>query len=134
MNKKDLPIVVIGAGLGGLGAACQLALSGEKVLLLEKQNVPGGFATSFVRGRFEFEGALHVLAEVGTEERPLSLYNFFKDLGVLSKLEFKKPTDLCRSVFYDGLDITFPNERDAYFDKLIEFFRTRKKGLINIKK
>ncbi|MCK4779301.1 MAG: NAD(P)-binding protein, partial [Candidatus Lokiarchaeota archaeon] len=60
------PIIVIGAGLGGLGAACQLALVGKQVLLLEKHNVPGGFATSFVRGRFEFEGALHELSDIGT--------------------------------------------------------------------
>ncbi|MFX1569557.1 MAG: phytoene desaturase family protein [Promethearchaeota archaeon] len=134
LNKNELPVVVIGAGLGGLGAACQLALSGEKVLLLEKHNVPGGFATSFVRGRFEFEGALHVLAEVGTEEHPLSLYDFFKDLGVFNKIEFKKPMDLCRSVFYDGTDITFPNEREAYFDKLIELFPKEKKGIKKWKK
>ena len=133
LNQNELPIVVIGAGLGGLGAACQLALSGENVLLLEKHNVPGGFATSFVRGRFEFEGALHVLAEVGTEEHPLSLYDFFKDLGVFSKIEFKKPTDLCRSVFYDGLDIVFPNERETYFEKLIELFPNEKKGINKFK-
>jgi succinate dehydrogenase/fumarate reductase flavoprotein subunit len=29
------PVIVIGAGLGGLGAACQLVLRGEKVLLLD---------------------------------------------------------------------------------------------------
>ena len=39
------PVIVIGAGLGGLGAACQLVARGEQVLLLEKHNVPGGFAT-----------------------------------------------------------------------------------------
>ncbi len=133
LTQNELPIVVIGAGLGGLGAACQLALSGEKVLLLEKHNVPGGFATSFVRGRFEFEGALHVLAEVGTEEHPLSLYDFFKDLGVFNKIDFKKPTDLCRSVFYDGLDITFPNGRETYFEKLIELFPNKKKGINKFK-
>ena len=32
-----------------------------RVLLLEQHNLPGGFATSFVRGRFEFEAALHEL-------------------------------------------------------------------------
>ena len=40
MNEnKDYPVIIIGAGLGGLGAACQLALRGEKALLLEKHNV-----------------------------------------------------------------------------------------------
>jgi len=71
---SSYPVIVIGAGLGGLGAACQLALAGEKVLLLEKHNVPGGFATSFVRGRFEFEGALHELSDIGTEEDRGGLY------------------------------------------------------------
>jgi len=36
------------------------------VLVLEQHTVPGGFATSFVRGRFEFEAALHQLADVGS--------------------------------------------------------------------
>lgn len=134
IDNDELPIVVIGAGLGGLGAACQLALAGEKVLLLEKHNVPGGFATSFVRGRFEFEGALHVLAEVGDEENPLSLYDFFKDLGVLNKIEFKKPHDLYRSIFYDGFDETLPNDTTEYFDKLIELFPHEKKGIKKFKK
>jgi len=44
--------VVIGAGNGGLTAALTLARSGRKVLLLERHNIPGGCATSFVRGRF----------------------------------------------------------------------------------
>jgi len=52
-------VVVVGAGLGGLGAALELARQGVKVLVLEQHNLPGGFATSFVRGRFEFEPSLH---------------------------------------------------------------------------
>jgi len=52
-------VVVVGAGLGGLGAALELARQGVKVIVLEQHNLPGGFATSFVRGRFEFEPSLH---------------------------------------------------------------------------
>ena len=54
-------VVVVGAGLGGLGAALELARHDVKVLVLEQHNLPGGFATSFVRGRFEFEPSLHQL-------------------------------------------------------------------------
>ncbi len=54
--------IVIGAGLGGLSAATMLARNGLHVLLLERHNVPGGYATSFVRGRYEFEVALHELS------------------------------------------------------------------------
>ncbi|MPM02037.1 hypothetical protein SDC9_48282 [bioreactor metagenome] len=62
--------VVIGAGNGGLTAAATMAKAGKKVLLVEQHNLPGGFATSFVRGRFEFEPSLHELCDVGSEENP----------------------------------------------------------------
>jgi len=63
--SETYDVVVIGAGNGGLTAAAQLAKEGKKVLLLEQHNLPGGFATSFVRGRFEFEPTMHVLAAYG---------------------------------------------------------------------
>ncbi|MDX9823011.1 MAG: FAD-dependent oxidoreductase [Syntrophales bacterium] len=66
--EKSYDAVVIGAGNGGLSAALKLAKEGAKVLLLEQHNLPGGFATSFVRGRFEFETSLHELSNVGPEE------------------------------------------------------------------
>ena len=50
MSKFDA--VVIGSGTGGLSAALSLATAGKKILLLEQHNMPGGCATSFVRGRF----------------------------------------------------------------------------------
>ncbi len=50
----DYDVIVIGAGNGGLAAAASLARDGQKTLLLERHNVPGGCATSFIRGRFEF--------------------------------------------------------------------------------
>ncbi len=124
------PVIVIGAGLGGLGAACQLALAGEKVLLLEKHNVPGGFATSFVRGRFEFEGALHELSDIGSEANQGGLYRFLKKLSVIPhKLKFKQVPELYRSVFYDGYDVTMPFGVEAYTNKLIELFPGEKKGI-----
>jgi phytoene dehydrogenase-like protein len=116
-------VIVIGAGLGGLGAACQLALAEKKVLLLEKYNVPGGFATSFVRGRFEFEGALHVLSDIGTEDNRGSLYQFFEQLGIFpEKLKYKDAKEYYRSVFYDGYDVIMPLGVDQFYDKLIELF------------
>ena len=39
MKKR---ILIIGAGIGGLGAACLLAAKGHEVTILEKSNYPGG--------------------------------------------------------------------------------------------
>ena len=50
-NKGNYPIVVIGAGLGGLVSAAYLAKHGFPVTLLEQHSLPGGYATSFDRDR-----------------------------------------------------------------------------------
>ncbi len=63
MNKYDA--VVIGSGTGGLSAALTLATAGKKTLLIERHNMPGGCATGFVRGRFEFDASLHEYCGIG---------------------------------------------------------------------
>ncbi len=134
MENKKYDVIVIGAGLGGLGAASQLAIEGKHVLLLEKHNVPGGFATSFVRGRFEFEGALHVLSDIGTEENPGSFYRYLEKLGVVpDHLKFKSAREYYRSVFFDGYDVTMPFGVDPFFDKLIELFPNETEGIEKFK-
>ena len=89
-------VVVIGAGNGGLTAACSLAQKGIKTLLLEKHNVPGGCATSFCRGRFEFEVALHQLSGMGTPEKPGPLRYVLDKLGVVDRLEWVEMENLYR--------------------------------------
>lgn len=59
MEKRS--VVVIGAGNGGMAAAVALAQNGLKPLVLERHRMPGGCATSFVRGRFEFDASIHCL-------------------------------------------------------------------------
>lgn len=59
MEKRN--VVVIGAGNGGIAAAVALAQQGFQPLVLEKHRLPGGCATSFVRGRFEFDASIHCL-------------------------------------------------------------------------
>jgi ferredoxin-NADP reductase/phytoene dehydrogenase-like protein len=73
--------VVIGTGNGGLAATLKLAAEGVRVLALEQHNLPGGFATSFVRGRFEFEPSLHELSNVGPEENRGFVRKFLNDEG-----------------------------------------------------
>ncbi|MDR0885821.1 MAG: NAD(P)/FAD-dependent oxidoreductase [Clostridiales Family XIII bacterium] len=79
---KSYDVVVIGAGNGGLVAGLTAALNGLKVLVVEQHNLPGGAASSFVRGRFEFEPAIHEMSRVGTKEEPGQLRSMMDALGI----------------------------------------------------
>lgn len=135
---KDYDTIVIGAGLGGLAAATTLAHSGLGVLLLERHNVPGGYATSFVRGRYEFEVALHELSGIGPPEHRGNVYRVLEYLGVTDKVEFLHVPELYRAVFLDPsgshpskpiLDITLPAGREAYEARLVEAFPHEADGI-----
>ena len=79
--------IIIGAGNAGLISALDLVKNNKKVLILEKGNVPGGMATSFIRGRFEFEVSLYQMHEFGTKENPGTIYKLFDTLGIVSKID-----------------------------------------------
>ena len=106
-------VVVIGAGLGGLAAAAALARKGFSVVVLERHVVPGGYATSFVRGRYEFEVSLHVLSDIGTAERPGGLRKFLQEVGAWSDVEFARVDHFSRSVFPNH-DVCLPMDPEGF--------------------
>ena len=108
MKKYD--VIVIGAGNGGLAAAATCAKAGLSTLLLERHNIPGGSASSFVRGRFEFEPSLHELAGIGTPEEIGSIEDMFNRMG--ADCEWCKHNSTFRLVVpaKEGDKDTFVNE------------------------
>lgn len=62
-----LDAVVIGAGIGGIVAACQLAVRGAKVLLLEKYIIPGGSAGHFRADGYLFDVGSSVMFGFGNK-------------------------------------------------------------------
>lgn len=117
--------VVIGAGNGGLAAACKLAKSGKKTLLIEKHNLPGGVASSFRRGRFEFETALHELCEFGTEENKGNCRKYLVDDYGLD-INWCMVPDNFRVIATasDGkthIDATLPCGRENFINKMEEY-------------
>ncbi len=113
MEQYD--VIVIGAGNGGLAAAATLGKKGKKVLVLEKHNLPGGCATSYVRGRFEFEASLHELCQMG-EERGL-LRRTLEGLGL--DVDWVASDEAFRCVSLDPdepFDVTLPADVRGYLD------------------
>ena len=111
--KRFLPsydVIVVGAGMGGMTAAAKLAKEGKSVLLLEKHNMTGGYATSFVRGSYEFEVSLHEACEFGDGKDGAgygATRAMFDDCGV--ELDWVKVPDAYRVILSDyGIDFTMP--------------------------
>ena len=135
--QKQYDVIVVGAGNGGLAAAANTASAGLKTLLLEKHNIPGGCATSFRRGRFEFEPSLHELCSVGTAERPNAVYKVFDDLGAKINWEYEKG-HIFRTVVKgeDGYDVRLNAGIDAFcesVDAVVPGCKANVRAFLNLK-
>lgn len=64
-------VVVVGAGLAGLAAACHLVGDGHRVTVLEREDVPGGRAGRLTREGFTFDTGPTVLTMPDLIDRPL---------------------------------------------------------------
>lgn len=128
----DFDAIVIGAGNAGLTAATALQRGGARTLLLERHNIPGGCATSFVRGEFEFEVALHQLSGMGTKKTPFIMRKIFTDLGIMDELNIVEERELYRLIMPSKesssknnkheIDITLPANVKALKKTLIHHF------------
>jgi phytoene dehydrogenase-like protein len=85
--------IIIGAGIGGLACGNILAKNGLKVLILEKNHVPGGAVTTFYRKGYpvDVSHALCAVKEGGI------LKKVFDYLSIYDKLEF---VELDKSFIY----------------------------------
>ena len=114
----DYHSIIIGAGLGGLTAAAKLAKEGQKVLVLEQHDVPGGCATTFHRKKFTMEVGLHELDGFGENSFKKKI---FDELGVFDEIEFIRLPEFYRTVWKDT-DFVFPDNLEEAKSKLKKEF------------
>jgi len=119
-NPSDYPVVVIGSGMGGLASAVYLSKAGFPVTVIEQHNVPGGYATAFKRGDFNFDVSLHFF------DLPEDIY---QELGLEGKVE-RIPLDLKRRLIRKDNDITIPKlSPEQLITALIERYPNEKDGI-----
>ena len=97
--------IIIGSGLGGLSCGAYLSRNNWKVLIIEKHNRPGGYATSFRRGHYLFDSTLHMINGVGNNQ---NMARFFEFCGVAENIEFLKLKYMMRLIFPEH-DIQIPS-------------------------
>ncbi|NQT60528.1 MAG: NAD(P)/FAD-dependent oxidoreductase [Bacteroidetes bacterium] len=112
-------VIIIGSGLGGLCAALECLRAGKKVLLVERHNLPGGYASSFTRGRFEFEPSLHELPNTRAESTTSGVVRYLLEDAKL-RITFLAIPEAYRLILTEQhLDASLPFGVDAFI-KTIE--------------
>ena len=128
------PVVVIGAGLGGLSAACRLAGKGHEVTVLEAGSAPGGRAGQLEMGGYRFDTGPTVLT------MPHLVEDCFRAAGteMADFLELLPVDPMYRACFADGTELRVRNGHEAMraeiatvcgsreadaFDKFVEWLR-----------
>jgi phytoene dehydrogenase-like protein len=77
--------IIIGTGAGGLSAGLCLARAGQKVLLLEQHDVPGGWCHSFTLKGQRFSPGVHYVGFIGEGQ---TTNDMLCSLGVANDLVF----------------------------------------------
>jgi len=122
--KVNYPTVIIGSGLGGLCCGAYLSRFGIPVTVVEQHDIPGGYATSFERGKFTFEVSLH-----GTSINNNTPARILKNLGVLEKLQLVELPEVYQ-IKKPGLDVIFPQrDPEALIRLLTQHFPAEKEGI-----
>ncbi|MBD3350314.1 MAG: FAD-dependent oxidoreductase, partial [Candidatus Lokiarchaeota archaeon] len=64
-NKEDTKVIIVGAGMSGLTSSTYLARAGYDVLLIERNEQPGGLLNSFKREGFLFDSGARAILNSG---------------------------------------------------------------------
>ena len=132
-------VIVIGAGIGGLVTASQLAAKGAKVLVLERYLIPGGSGGSFKREGYTFDVGASMIFGFGEKGHTNLLTRALADVGEHCttiadpvQLEYHLPAGLQIAVdrdyerFLAELIARFPHEASGirrFYDTCWQVFR-----------
>lgn len=107
-------VIVVGAGLGGLACAAELAARGASVTVLERHSLVGGYASSFTRGPFTFDVSQH---SVGGLRPGQSFHALLDRIGVAERVEVATPDALATMVTPDQT-LAIPNSPEDAMETL----------------
>lgn len=124
-SRSNLPVLVIGAGLGGLSAAALLARGGFPVTVVEQHEKPGGYATSFDRagGKFTFDVSLHATTPFDGRIRPI-----LEAAGIRDRVDTVRLPELCRIITPDH-ELVWPNNADEVIERTVRLFPAEAEGI-----
>lgn len=119
--------IIIGSGAGGLAAAICLSRAGQKVLVLEQHDVPGGWCHSFYLNGHRFTPGVHYVGLCGQDEATNNLY---RGLEIANDLVFfRMNPDAYEHVHVGKERFDFPSSFDELVARLSQRFPKEKKRI-----
>ncbi len=127
MEGKKWDTIVIGAGAGGLATAICLSRAGQKVLVLEQHDVPGGWCHSFYLDGHRFTPGVHYVGLLNDGEATSDLY---RGLEIANELTFfRMNPDAYEHVRLGNERFDFPDDFDTLVERLQKRFPKEKKQI-----
>lgn len=127
MNYELFDVIVIGAGIGGLVTATQLAAKGAKVLVLESYLIPGGSAGYFQRQGYTFDVGASMIFGLGDKGTTNLLTRALEAVNV-SLESIADPVQIHYHL-PNGLDIKVDKNYEKFLQNLIAYFPQEEKGI-----
>ena len=115
-------VIIIGAGMSGLGAGIRIAMSGKKVLILEQHNVIGGLNSFYLKDRIKYDVGLHALTNFvpqGSKGHPLN--KLCRQLRIpyeALQLEEQKLS----AIVFPETELTFTNDFNHFLEQIDKNF------------
>jgi prolycopene isomerase len=119
--------IVIGAGIGGLVTATQLAAKGAKVLVLESYLIPGGSAGYFEREGYRFDVGASMIFGFGKK----GTTNLLTKALAAVDMSIETIADPVQIHYHlpDGLDLKVHRDYEQFLEELISHFPAEKTGI-----
>lgn len=126
---KDVDVIVIGSGMGGLTCAGLLAKVGKKVLVLEQHYIAGGCTHAYEDQGFEFDTGLHYIGNIHKRQAILDL---IVDRPIV--WDDTCPSNGAYDVFLiDGVEYRLRPGRGAFLQEVAKHFQDDTNAVQNAK-
>jgi phytoene dehydrogenase-like protein len=121
--------IIIGTGIGGLIAGAKIVKEGKKVLFIEQESTPGGYASCLnISDDYVIDFGLHSMEGLYEDDPKLEV---FKDLEIFPNVEFETITTGLYKFYNERKEFTLPDSEEKIIEKLIEWFPDEKKSITN---